>query len=178
MPFPSRRDFRGLELRRKQAARLFAAGKIILSSIARELKVSRQSVTRWYKEWKRGGVSALRGAGRAGRKPKLDPRRLQQVDKALRQGARAHGFDTDLWTLPRVARVIERLTGVRYHPGHVWFHHSEGYKYFYHLGLLGPIGENADRARSFACAISMPTGCGPGSPKTSPRWWRESSPHA
>jgi hypothetical protein len=25
-----------------------------------------------------------------------------------------------LWTLPRVAGVIERLTGVHYHPGHVW----------------------------------------------------------
>src|SRR5207302_11354260 len=43
-----------------------------------------------------------------------------QVEQALRQGARAHGFATDLWTLPRVARVIERLTGVLYHPGHVW----------------------------------------------------------
>ena len=107
-------------MRRKQAARLFAAGKMILASIARELKVSRQSVTRWYREWRKGGASALRGAGRAGRKPKLEQRQLRQLDRALRQGARAHGFDTDLWTLPRVAQVIERLTGVQYHPGHVW----------------------------------------------------------
>ena len=120
MPVPPRRDFQGLERRRKQAARLFAAGKLILASIARELKVSRQSVTRWYREWQHGGVAALRGAGRAGRKPKLDPPQLRQVDKALRQGARAHGFDTDLWTLPRVAKIVERLTGVRYHPGHIW----------------------------------------------------------
>lgn len=42
------------------------------------------------------------------------------VDEALRQGAHAHGFSTDLWTLPRVATLIERVTGVRYHPGHVW----------------------------------------------------------
>jgi len=120
MPVPPRRDFLGLERRRKQAARLFAAGKMIHAAIARELKVSRQSVTRWYREWRSGGASALRGAGRAGRKPKLEARQLRQVDKALRQGARAHGFDTDLWTLPRVAQVMERLTGVRYHPGHVW----------------------------------------------------------
>ena len=38
----------------------------------------------------------------------------------MRQGPRAHGFRTDLWTLPRVARVIKQLTGVQYHPGHVW----------------------------------------------------------
>jgi hypothetical protein len=42
------------------------------------------------------------------------------VEKVLCQGSRAHGFRSDLWTLPRVARVIEGVTGVRYHPGHVW----------------------------------------------------------
>lgn len=120
MAVPQRRDFQGLERRRKEAARLFAAGKLLLASVARELRVSRQSVTRWYREWQRGGAAALRGAGRAGRKPKLEPSQLRQVDKALRRGARAHGFDTDLWTLPRVAKIIERLTGVRYHAGHVW----------------------------------------------------------
>ena len=39
-------------------------------------------------------------------------------------GAEAHGFDTDLWTLPRIAEVIWRLTGVGYHPGHVWWRRS------------------------------------------------------
>ena len=102
------------------AARLFAAGKLSLAEIARELQVSRQSVSRWHAEWKKGGSHALRAAARAGRKPKLNRQQLQQVEQALRQGARAHGFATNLWTLPRVAIVIERLTGVHYHPGHVW----------------------------------------------------------
>jgi transposase len=88
--------------------------------VARALKSSRQSVSRWYQQRKQGGVPALRGAGRAGRKPKLNAAQRRQVERALRQGARAHGFGTDLWTLPRVAAVIERVTGVRYHPGHVW----------------------------------------------------------
>jgi transposase len=82
--------------------------------------VSRQSASRWYRAWKQGGLAALRAVGRAGRKPKLNRPQLQRVERGLRQGARAHGFGTDLWTLPRVADVIERLTGVRYHPGHVW----------------------------------------------------------
>ncbi len=114
-----RRDFHALELRRRRAARLFAAGEI-MAGVARALRVSRQSVSRWYHVWRRGGRPALRGAGRAGRKPKLTPAQLARVDHALREGARAHGFATDLWTLPRVATVIERLTGVTYHPGHVW----------------------------------------------------------
>jgi len=115
-----RRDFEAMAQRRKRAARLFAAGKMILARIAYELEVSRQSVSRWYEQWKRGGNGALGGAGRAGRKPKLDRQQLQQVEVALRKGAKAHGFDTDLWTLPRVAVVVERLSGVHYHPGHVW----------------------------------------------------------
>ena len=119
-PVRPRRDFQQLEGRRKQAGRLFAAGKLMLAAIARQLKVSRQSVSRWYSEWQSGGVGALTAAGRAGRKPKLAPGQLGKVEKALRQGARGNGFDTDLWTLPRVALVIERLTGVHYHPGHVW----------------------------------------------------------
>jgi transposase len=38
----------------------------------------------------------------------------------LLKGATAHGFSTDLWTLPRVATVIARTYGVQYHPAHVW----------------------------------------------------------
>jgi transposase len=109
-----------MELRRHRAARLFAAGKSILAAIARELKVTRQSVSRWYEAWKRHRTDWVRGARRAGRKPKLSGPQFRQLDRCLRQGARAHGFGTDLWTLPRVAALIERLTGVKYHPGHVW----------------------------------------------------------
>jgi transposase len=42
------------------------------------------------------------------------------LEKALEQGAQAHGFLNDLWTLPRVAALIERQSKVRLHPGHVW----------------------------------------------------------
>src|SRR5437667_6731733 len=41
-PFSPRRDFGGMEQRRNRAGRLFAAGKLILAAIARELRVSRQ----------------------------------------------------------------------------------------------------------------------------------------
>jgi hypothetical protein len=59
------------------------------------------------------------------------------------------------WSLQQwsaITRELEALHRVQreFVIGYDWFHHSEGYKFFYHLGLLGPIGENADRARSFA----------------------------
>jgi len=109
-----------MQQRRRHAAWLFATGKRTQAEIARELHVSRQSVSRWYEAWQSDEPDWIGGSGRAGRPPKLDAEQLALVDEALRQGARAHCFGTELWTLPRVATVIERVTGVRYHPGHVW----------------------------------------------------------
>src|SRR2546425_3756748 len=95
-PVAPRRDFHALELRRRRAARLFAAGEI-MAEVARALRGSRQSVSRWDQVWRRGGRPALRGAGRAGRKPKLPPAQFARVEHALREGAPPHGFTTDLW---------------------------------------------------------------------------------
>jgi transposase len=114
-----RRDFVGLEQRRLEAARLFAGGAS-QAEVARTFGVSAQAASIWDRRWRQGGAPALRGAGRAGRRPRLSPAELEAVDQALRKGPEAFGFDTDLWTLARVAAVIEQLTGVRYHPGHVW----------------------------------------------------------
>jgi transposase len=41
------------------------------------------------------------------------------VEQALLEGATAHGFVGELWTLERVGVVIGRLTGVHHHPAWV-----------------------------------------------------------
>jgi transposase len=82
--------------------------------------VARQNVSRWHTLWQAGGLQALRSAGPTGPDPRLSDQQLHRIGQALRQGARAHGFDNDHWTLARITSVIERLTGVAYHPGHVW----------------------------------------------------------
>src|SRR5450759_1106799 len=91
------RDLQALERRHKQAARLFAKGSLPQASVARELKVSRMSVSRWYRRWKKAGKDSLKAAPQAGRKPRLNARHLQRVQAALLKGARAHGFGADLW---------------------------------------------------------------------------------
>jgi transposase len=113
------RDFDAMERRRKRAAQLFRQGKT-QAEVVRELGVSRQSVSRWYADWKSGGVQALRGAGRAGRLPLLDEADLKRVARQLKKGPLANGYATDMWTLARVGEVIEAETGVVYHQSHVW----------------------------------------------------------
>jgi transposase len=66
------------------------------------------------------GGAAQRTPGPTGQAPRLSDQQLAAIDQALRAGARANGFDTDHWTLARITTVIERLTGVAYHRGHVW----------------------------------------------------------
>jgi transposase len=71
-----------------------------------------------------GAKAAARGwlgPGPLGSPSRLSEGDWRRVEQALLRGAEARGFDTDLWTLPRVAEVIWRLTGVGYHLGHVWW---------------------------------------------------------
>ena len=108
-----------LQARRLRAGELFAAG-VRQAEVARQLGVSRQSVHLWHQRWRASGPDALRSQGPTGPAPRLSDSQLHQVEQALLQGAGANGFVGELWTLDRIATVIERLTGVRYHPAWVW----------------------------------------------------------
>jgi transposase len=111
-------DLQWLERRRLQAADLFAQGKT-KAEVAGELGVSAQTAGRWYVRWRDGGTAGLRTA-RQGKPAQLGPTEVAKIRRVLDRGAVAAGFDNDLWTLARVAEVIERTTGVAHHPGHVW----------------------------------------------------------
>ena len=114
-----RRDFEALKQRRLRAADMFRRGKS-QAEVAQALGVSRESASKWYQLWSNGGRAALVGAGRAGRLPRLFDEQLADVVVALKRGPRANGFPTDLWTLARVADVIEATTGVRYSQTQTW----------------------------------------------------------
>jgi hypothetical protein len=45
---------------------------------------------------------------------------LEGIEQALLEGAQAHGFATDVWTLDRIAVVIQGLTGVALSNPSVW----------------------------------------------------------
>jgi transposase len=82
----NRRDFKQMERVRLRAARMFEQGTS-QAEVAHRLGTSRQNAHRWYRRWQHGGRAALRAAGRAGRRPKLDTRARLKVERALRQGA-------------------------------------------------------------------------------------------
>jgi transposase len=118
-PAGVRRDFDALERRRIQAAELLAEG-FNQSKVARHLKVSAQSVSRWARQIAEGGREGLRQVGRAGRKPLLSPAQRERLRSLLQRGPEALGYETGLWTSARLAHLIEQEFRIRYHPGHVW----------------------------------------------------------
>lgn len=107
-----------LEERRLEAMRLLRDGRT-QSEVAREVGVSRQSVHTWAKILKKHGKKGLRSRAHTGRPPRVERRVLKKLPAVLLKGAEAHGFEGDVWTLERVAVVIEKEFGVKYHPGHV-----------------------------------------------------------
>ncbi|MFF1301160.1 winged helix-turn-helix domain-containing protein [Streptomyces sp. NPDC058296] len=107
------------EARRVRAVELFEDG-VSNADIARAVGVCAESVRRWRRMWEQGGASALRRRAATGRPPKLDDTQVETVRAALEQGAQAHGFEADLWTLERVGAVVTRATGVVLSRASVW----------------------------------------------------------
>jgi transposase len=89
------------------------------AEIARQVGAHRQSVNRWAKAIEEQGQEGLRQAGRAGRKSRLSEAELKRLEERLKRGAEVAGYETNLWTLDRVAELIEQDFGVKYHAGHV-----------------------------------------------------------
>src|SRR5918999_5797087 len=124
----AQRERERLQARRLRAAELFAVG-VGQAQVARQLGVSAQAVSVWHARWQRGGPEALHSRGPSGPAPRLSDAQLATVEAALLEGATGHGFTGELWTLERIALVIQRLTGVHHHPAHVWalLHHRLGW---------------------------------------------------
>jgi transposase len=100
------------ERRRLKAGRLLLKG-VAQAEVARRCAVSRPTVFEWKQKLEQGGLDALRNRVR-GRPPRLDKDRCQQLAQLLLAGARSQGYATELWTLPRIAKLIEEHFGYSY----------------------------------------------------------------
>jgi len=108
-----------LESRRLKAAKLFKKGKT-LSQIANIFEVSPEAVRQWKIIWKKQGIKGLKSKGKPGPNPRLNENQKKKVEQALIKGPRAFGYQTNIWTLKRIAKIIKKTVKVKYHTGYVW----------------------------------------------------------
>lgn len=87
--------------------------------IAAALGVTKGAVSQWMRRVREGGVEALRRQRALGPTPKLTTDQVAQLPALLAPGAEAYGYRGQVWTTRRVADLIHRRFGVRYHPAHV-----------------------------------------------------------
>lgn len=113
-----KRDFKALEQRRLKGAKLLARG-VPKSEVARQMGVTRQTVAAWEQRLFEGGQRSLK-RGTLGRPRQLGVEQERELAKLLMAGALAAGYPTELWTLPRIGKVITERFGVQYSTGHLW----------------------------------------------------------
>jgi len=105
-----------MEERRRKGGRLLKAGKQPQAEIARQLGISRATVSDWAKQVSAGGLPALRRRSATGRPARLTAAQKKRLVQLLKKGAQAAGFPTERWTMGRVQQLIRREFKVVYHP--------------------------------------------------------------
>jgi transposase len=108
-----------LEIRRRVAMALLDVGWGV-RQVARQVKASPGSVCRWRDTRAQQGEAGLTAKRHPGSKPKLNAAQCQQLLVLLSQGARAHGWPNELWTLKRITALIARHFGLSYCPSGIW----------------------------------------------------------
>jgi transposase len=109
------RDRQKLEERRKEAVQLVNSGRMTPIEVARQMGVNRTTVHEWLRMYREeGGMRALRSKDHPKKACYLTPEQDQELRRMILEGATKHGFDSDLWTCPRVRALILRRFGVKH----------------------------------------------------------------
>ena len=107
-----------LERRRRLAVERVSDG-YTATDVAEFLGVHPASVRKWCATHQKRGDAGLAAKPPPGRPPKLTLARQRQVVRWLYKNPKSFGFATELWTAARVAQVIERKWGVKFHPNYL-----------------------------------------------------------
>ena len=108
-----------LERRRRRAVALVQDGWSIRRA-AQAVNASPGSVSVWHAAYRKDGDAALSAKPHPGRPSALTGRQLKRLEQLLLRGPTRCGLATELWTLKRVAELIERQFEVSYDPSGVW----------------------------------------------------------
>jgi transposase len=104
--------------RRRRALQLLDNG-LSLNAVARKIGCPASSVMRWRNQRTRQGDGVYEVHASPGRPSRLSANQKRRLRKTLLRGAIACGYRTDLWTTARIADVIAKLFGIRYHRDHI-----------------------------------------------------------
>jgi transposase len=100
--------------------RLLAVQRVLegysADEVADFLGVDPRSVRRWTAAYREEGGPGLLSRPASGRPPKLTLLQEKIIRRWLTDSPTEHGFDTELWTAPRVGRLIEEEFGIRLNP--------------------------------------------------------------
>lgn len=107
-----------LEARRMLAVPMFEDGKGTFE-IADIFRVTPGAVSQWKKAWLEAGAEGLKARPMPGGVSRMTDEQRAELRGLLVKGPRANGFDTELWTLPRIAALIEQQLGIQYESSHV-----------------------------------------------------------
>jgi transposase len=91
-----------------------------IREVARMVKASPSTVFGWKRVLEEKGREGLKPKPPTTPKKRIGAEQKERLKEVLLKGARAAGYATELWTLKRIAEVIEKEFQVKYHPGHVW----------------------------------------------------------
>ena len=110
-----------LEYRRRLAVQRVLEG-YSTQEVADFLGVDARSVRRWVAEFRQVGEQGLVARPVVGRPPKLTHAQEKVIRRWLADKPTEHGFPTDLWTGPRLARMIHQEFDVELNPKYltVW----------------------------------------------------------
>ena len=107
-----------LEDRRRHALALLDDG-LSLNEVGRQIGCNPSSVMRWRDARRHGGLDALQVRFSPGRPLKLVVAERKRLVPLLLKGPMAQDYRTNLWTTARIAEMVEREFGVRYHRDHI-----------------------------------------------------------
>lgn len=97
---------------RLRAGKLFQIG-VSQAETARRLKATPAAVNYWHKAWEDKGMRGLKSTGPTGFASELTPEKRLLFKRAILKGPLEYGYQTNLWTLPKLSAVLRRVAGFR-----------------------------------------------------------------
>jgi putative transposase len=124
-----RRDPLTLEERRKNAVQFLLLKEDRESKdnppsqvdVAGKFGVTRGCVSQWLEAYRKAGNSleGLDARKHTGRPPQMMEEQKRRLVRMIERGAQYYGFETDIWTTERIAKLIAVYFKIKYHRDHV-----------------------------------------------------------